>query len=177
MNDEMTPSDGVTPGDEWTGDEPSATPLSELTTMRVGGIPEMLIAPADTDALVAAAREVWASGEDWLLLGGGSNTVASDEGFDGTVIHARTRGVERLDAPDGRIRLRVQAGEPFLEFGEQIVEDVVLLRGQEIVRGGAVEQDVAAEQIRRFHREQRPHVERIRRLLRERRRPARPNLE
>lgn len=115
MNVEMTASDGATPGDEpATGDELTATPpLSELTTMRVGGVPEALVAPADTDALVAAAREVWASGEDWLLLGGGSNTVAGDEGFEGTVIRVVTRGVERLEAPEGRVRLRVQAGEPW----------------------------------------------------------------
>ncbi len=87
--------------------------LAELTTMRVGGVPEALVAPAATDALVEAAREVWASGEEWLLLGGGSNTVASDDGFEGTVIHVVTRGVDRIDAPDGRVRLRVQAGEPW----------------------------------------------------------------
>ncbi|WP_370057377.1 UDP-N-acetylmuramate dehydrogenase [Leifsonia sp. EB41] len=91
----------------------ATTPLSELTTMRVGGVPETLVAPADTDALVAAAQEVWAEGADWLLLGGGSNTVASDEGFEGTVIRVVTRGVERLEAPEGRVRLRVQAGEPW----------------------------------------------------------------
>ncbi|MCI0157481.1 UDP-N-acetylmuramate dehydrogenase [Leifsonia shinshuensis] len=83
--------------------------------MRVGGVPETLIAPADTDALVEAAREVWASGEEWLLLGGGSNTVASDDGFEGTVIHVVTRGIDRVGAPDGRVRLRVQAGEPWDE--------------------------------------------------------------
>lgn len=89
--------------------------LAELTTMRVGGVPEDLIVPLTTDALVEAAREVWASGEEWLLLGGGSNTVASDDGFEGTVIHVVTRGIDRLDAPDGRVRLRVQAGEPWDE--------------------------------------------------------------
>lgn len=92
-----------------------APALAELTTMRVGGVPERLIAPAEPEALVAAAREVWASGDDWLLLGGGSNTVASDDGFEGTVIHVVTRGIERLDAPSDRVRLRVQAGEPWDE--------------------------------------------------------------
>ncbi|KQR52856.1 UDP-N-acetylenolpyruvoylglucosamine reductase [Leifsonia sp. Leaf336] len=92
-----------------------ATALAELTTMRVGGVPEALIAPADTDALVRAARDLWDSGEEWLLLGGGSNTVASDDGFAGTVIHVVTRGIERIDAPSGRVRLRVQAGEPWDE--------------------------------------------------------------
>ena len=103
MNDGRTVDDKLT-------ETPS---LAELTTIRVGGVPEALIAPADRDALVAATREVWASGEDWLLLGGGSNTVASDDGFPGTVIRVATRGVERLDAPEGRVRLRVQAGEPW----------------------------------------------------------------
>ncbi|MFJ3393713.1 UDP-N-acetylmuramate dehydrogenase [Leifsonia aquatica] len=91
----------------------AATALADLTTMRVGGVPTRLVAPADRDALVATALEVWGSGEDWLLLGGGSNTIAGDDGFDGTVIRIVTRGVERLEAPDGRVRLRVQAGEPW----------------------------------------------------------------
>lgn len=95
----------------------SDTPaLATLTTMRVGGAPERLVAPADTDALVAAAREVWAAGDDWLLLGGGSNTVAADEGFEGTVVRVVTRGIERLEAPEGRVRVRVQAGEPWDDF-------------------------------------------------------------
>ncbi|MFK3672363.1 UDP-N-acetylmuramate dehydrogenase [Leifsonia aquatica] len=95
--------------------QPPAAPtaLADLTTMRVGGVPARLVAPADRDALVATALEVWGSGDDWLLLGGGSNTVAGDDGFDGTVIRIVTRGVERLEAPDGRVRLRVQAGEPW----------------------------------------------------------------
>ncbi|MBX0300710.1 UDP-N-acetylmuramate dehydrogenase [Cryobacterium sp. 1639] len=115
--------------------------LSSLTTLRVGGVPARLVAPADEAALVQAALEVWSSDEPWLLLGGGSNTVAADAGFDGTVIHVVTRGIEVLDAgpdadsgpvvdtvPDadtvpvvdtdavqaGRpVRIRVQAGEPW----------------------------------------------------------------
>lgn len=94
-------------------DSSSPTALAALTTMRVGGVPARLVAPADRDALIATALDVWGSGDDWLLLGGGSNTIAGDDGFDGTVIRIVTRGVERLDAPVGRVRLRVQAGEPW----------------------------------------------------------------
>lgn len=91
-----------------------ATPaLAELTTIRVGGVPERLVVADDRAALVDAVLEARDGAEDWLLLGGGSNTVASDDGFDGTVIHIRSRGIERLDAPEGRIRLRVEAGEPW----------------------------------------------------------------
>ena len=42
----------------------------------------------------------------WLLLGGGSNVVAPDEGWAGDVVAVRTRGIRR----DGD-RLTVQAGE------------------------------------------------------------------
>jgi UDP-N-acetylmuramate dehydrogenase len=76
-------------------------------------VPERLVVADDRAALVDAVLEARDAAEDWLLLGGGSNTVASDDGFDGTVIHIRSRGIERLDAPEGRIRLRVEAGEPW----------------------------------------------------------------
>ncbi|MEO6199877.1 MAG: UDP-N-acetylmuramate dehydrogenase, partial [Cryobacterium sp.] len=53
--------------------------------------------------------------EEWMLLGGGSNTVASDDGFDGTVIRVVTRGISVVEpAPGpGRVTLRVHAGEPW----------------------------------------------------------------
>ncbi|MEQ1735350.1 MAG: UDP-N-acetylmuramate dehydrogenase, partial [Rhodoglobus sp.] len=64
-----------------------------------------------TAELVDAARAAWGDGDDWLVLGGGSNMVVADEGFDGTVIHVATTGIERLAADEPRVRLRVQAGE------------------------------------------------------------------
>ncbi|WP_353988575.1 UDP-N-acetylmuramate dehydrogenase [Ruicaihuangia caeni] len=70
------------------------TNLSELTTLRVGGPAERIIAPATTRELVESALEVWASGDEWFVLGGGSNVVIADEGFHGTVIRVVTRGIE-----------------------------------------------------------------------------------
>ncbi|MCU1445577.1 UDP-N-acetylmuramate dehydrogenase [Cryobacterium sp.] len=99
--------------------------LAELTTLRVGGAPARLVAPADEAGLIQAVLDAWSSDEPWLLLGGGSNTVAADTGFDGTVIHVCTRGVEVLgtdgatdaDGASGRaVRIRVQAGEPWDEL-------------------------------------------------------------
>jgi UDP-N-acetylmuramate dehydrogenase len=92
-------------------------PLAELTTLRVGGVPAQMIAPTTEQDLVDAVLGVWAGDDDWLLLGGGSNILASDEGFDGTVIRIVTRGIQAA-GPDeatgpGRVRLRVQAGEPW----------------------------------------------------------------
>ena len=56
----------------------------------------------------------WGSPEDWLLLGGGSNVVIADDGFDGTVIRVATRGVSATRADGARpVRLTVEAGEPW----------------------------------------------------------------
>jgi UDP-N-acetylmuramate dehydrogenase len=85
--------------------------LSELTTLRVGGPARRVLSPAHSQDLVRAATEVWAAGEPWLAVGGGSNLVVADDGFDGTVLRVLTRGIEGVPARDGRVRLRVQAGE------------------------------------------------------------------
>lgn len=92
--------------------------LSELTTFKVGGTPTRMVAPATEQELIETALEVWADGDSWMLLGGGSNTLPADEGFDGTVIRILTRGVEERPVATGtqgeaRVRLRVQAGEPW----------------------------------------------------------------
>lgn len=87
-----------------------ARSLSELTTLRVGGEPRLLLEPATRDGIVEAALETWGSGEEWLLLGGGSNTVMADEGFDGTVIRIRSSGIAEIESGTDAVRLRVEAG-------------------------------------------------------------------
>ncbi|MFE7846590.1 UDP-N-acetylmuramate dehydrogenase [Microbacterium sp. NPDC057407] len=91
--------------------EVAPVPLSRLTTLRTGGAPARMIEAASADELVAALRDVWADGEPWFVLGGGSNLFVGDEPFDGTVVRILTRGIERLPSPrPGFTRLRVQAG-------------------------------------------------------------------
>ena len=96
--------------------------LAEFTTMRVGGPAREFLRATTEQELVDAAIAVWRSGEEWLVLGGGSNVVVSDEGFDGSVIHVESRGIERLASEEGSVRLRVQAGEPWDELVEYTVE-------------------------------------------------------
>ncbi|MDY7529330.1 MULTISPECIES: UDP-N-acetylmuramate dehydrogenase [unclassified Cryobacterium] len=88
------------------------TTFAELTTIRTGGRPLFLLAPETEDELIETVQDAWASGEDWLLLGGGSNTVAADTEFDGTVVRVLTRGITVERSAD-RVLLRVQAGEPW----------------------------------------------------------------
>lgn len=86
-------------------------PLAQLTTLRTGAAPTRMAEAHSTDELVAILRDVWTTGEPWLVLGGGSNLFAGDEPFDGTVVLIRTEGIERLPSPrPGFSRLRVAAG-------------------------------------------------------------------
>jgi UDP-N-acetylmuramate dehydrogenase len=87
------------------------TKLSELTTMRVGGIPAELLVAKSRDQLIEFALGVWRSGDDWVILGGGSNIVASDDLATLKVIKTENTGIER----NGNI-LKVQAGEDWDEF-------------------------------------------------------------
>jgi UDP-N-acetylmuramate dehydrogenase len=87
------------------------TKLSELTTMRVGGTPAELLVAHSRDQLIEYALGVWQSGDDWIVLGGGSNIVAADDLSGLKVIKTQNTGIER----DGN-RLRVQAGEDWDEF-------------------------------------------------------------
>jgi UDP-N-acetylmuramate dehydrogenase len=83
------------------------TPLSELTTIGVGGVPAELIECHSRDDLIENALAVWRTGEDWLILGGGSNLVVADEVPELHVIRVANKGIEKLG--DGHVR--VQAGE------------------------------------------------------------------
>lgn len=65
------------------------SPLAPLTTYRLGGPAAILVEPRSRDdvtVVAAALREV--PGVPVLVLGRGSNTVVSDEGWPGLVLHA-----------------------------------------------------------------------------------------
>ena len=87
-------------------------PLSELTTIHVGGKPERIHVANSRDELIAIAKDVWSRTDNWLVLGGGSNLVAADELSGLEVILVRNLGVEYK----GQGRVRVQAGENWNDF-------------------------------------------------------------
>ncbi|MGB4136294.1 MAG: UDP-N-acetylmuramate dehydrogenase [Microbacterium sp.] len=98
-------------------------PLRTLTTLRTGAAPERMREATSPEELVAELRDVWASGDEWFVLGGGSNLFVGDAAFDGTVIRVLTRGIEELPSPhEGRVRLRVQAGHDWDDLVAYAVE-------------------------------------------------------
>ena len=81
--------------------------LADHTTIGLGGPPRRFVRAQDEAGLVEAVRAADARGEPVLILGGGSNLVIADEGFDGTVIQVATRGVGHAEPG----LLTVAAGE------------------------------------------------------------------
>jgi UDP-N-acetylmuramate dehydrogenase len=107
----------------WAVETSAPTLLRDLTTLRLGGPAGHLAEAADEDAVVEAVRRADRGGEPLLVLAGGSNVVVADAGFPGTVVRIATRGLTRTEAPDGRVLLEVQAGEPWDPLVARCVEE------------------------------------------------------
>jgi UDP-N-acetylmuramate dehydrogenase len=96
--------------------ERAGTPLAELTTLRLGGPAKRLVEVHDEAALVAEVTACDERGEPVLVLGGGSNVVVADGGFDGTVVLVRIRGVGVDHDGCGGVTVTVGPGEDWDEF-------------------------------------------------------------
>jgi UDP-N-acetylmuramate dehydrogenase len=98
--------------------ELTAAPLAQRTTLRLGGPARRLVVAESEADLVDLVRAADAAGDPVLVLGGGSNVVIADEGFDGLVVQVGTRGVERSDGD-----LTVAAGEDWDDLVASAVEE------------------------------------------------------
>ena len=85
--------------------------LSELTTIKVGGAAQRTVRVTTEPELIELVAECRQLGSPVFILGGGSNVVCSDSGFDGTVIVVATTGMQWEHD-----RVRVSAGEDWEEF-------------------------------------------------------------
>ena len=86
------------------------TPLGRHTSLRVGGPARRFLASTD---LTALARLLDAAREDRvsvLVLGGGTNLLIADEGFDGVVVKYTGIGHQIEAAPDDGLLVRAAAG-------------------------------------------------------------------
>lgn len=94
--------------------------LSGLTTLRLGGPAREVVEVTSEGELIAALDTALST----LVLGGGSNVVVADEGFDGRVVLVRTRGVEVVDSSEcAGGTLRVAAGEPWVDVVSHAVAE------------------------------------------------------
>jgi len=81
-----------------------------MTTLRLGGRAALLVEAENERDVELAARDAEADGRAIFVLGGGSNVVIGDDGFDGLVVRMASRGVEVTREGD-RVIVDAAAGE------------------------------------------------------------------
>lgn len=107
--------------------------LAPYTTLGVGGCARWFTTVASEADAVDAFRFARERGLPVFVLGGGSNLLVSDRGFDGLVVHVSIRGMAERALPGGQVLLQVGAGESWDEMVQHTVEQD--LAGMECLAG------------------------------------------
>lgn len=121
--------------------------LASLTTFGIGGPARWFAAATSENDVAEAVRLAHEHGAPLFVLGGGSNLLVADHGFNGLVLHVELCGTAR--ELDGASALyRVAAGEDWDRFVQRAVEDecagVECLAGIPGTVGGTPVQNVGA---------------------------------
>ena len=153
------------------------TPLAPYTTFGIGGPARWFVEAASEDEIVEATGWAQARGLPLFVLGGGSNLLVADEGFDGLVLRVALLGIEAYaDGPAGDAFgewvYRVAAGEGWDHFVGRTTKDNCAgleclagipgtVGGTPVQNVGAYGQEVASaiERVRVFDLAQREFVE------------------
>ena len=64
-------------------------PLASRTSFKIGGRAALLAEPQDSDSLAELLKSAQAAGVPYFILGGGTNVLFSDSGFDGIVVSTK----------------------------------------------------------------------------------------
>lgn len=97
-------------------------PLSELTTMRLGGPARFVAHITTVDELRTICQNAKRLGQKTYVLGGGSNIIAHDEGFEGVIILNEIKGFEVLGEDTDRLAIKAGAGEWLDDIVQKTVE-------------------------------------------------------
>ena len=73
-------------------------PMSKYTSLRVGGLADILVTPNNLEEFKKLLDLLTRSGEPWVVLGAGSNTVVYDTGIEGVVVS--TRKLKNIEITD-----------------------------------------------------------------------------
>ncbi len=95
--------------------------LAEHTTLRVGGPADVLAVVTRADVLASLVLDALDSGMPVTVLGGGSNVLVADAGVRGLVVLNRCRGYDLYTGPDGRPRVRAEAGVPLAGLARALI--------------------------------------------------------
>jgi UDP-N-acetylmuramate dehydrogenase len=97
-------------------------PLAPFTTFGIGGAAHWFVQAASEEEIAESVAWAEERGAKFFVLGGGSNLLISDAGFDGLVLRVALRGITVADEMGNKI-YQVAAGEDWDQFVERTVQD------------------------------------------------------
>jgi UDP-N-acetylmuramate dehydrogenase len=125
-------------------------PLAPFTTFGIGGPARWYVEAATEEEIVEAAEWARERGIELFVLGGGSNLLVADAGFNGLVLRISLKGIrvaDTIDQTDKRI-YQAAAGEEWDNCVEQTLRDscsgIECLAGIPGTVGGTPVQNVGA---------------------------------
>jgi len=99
-----------------------AEPLKSYTTFKIGGPARYFARAASMEEFRGVLDLAGKHSLPLFVLGGGSNILVSDRGFEGVVVHPACRGVEILHEDAETVTLEVQAAETWDDLVQHAVE-------------------------------------------------------
>ncbi len=84
--------------------------LAQYTTLGVGGVARWFVETSDEDEILTAVRFARTQGAPCFILGGGSNLLISDYGFNGVVVHVAPGTLAWTEADDETVSIKADAG-------------------------------------------------------------------
>jgi len=97
-------------------------PLKNHTTMRLGGPARFMTDVHTPEEVQLACKNAASQNLPVFILGGGSNVIAHDNGFNGIVIRNRIPGFAVLEDQPGYSVIKIGAGESWDEMVKKTVE-------------------------------------------------------
>ena len=96
--------------------------IKNLTTMRLGGNAKIVAEVETKDDLVEIVNQSKSEKQKIFVIGGGSNIVARDDGFDGIIIKMNIPGFEIISKDETGVTIRIGAGENWDSVVERVVQ-------------------------------------------------------
>ena len=90
--------------------------LAEFTTFKIGGKARFFVRANSETEIIEALQFAEQNDLEVFILGGGSNVLIADEGFDGLVLQIALKGISAFTEKDEAIYVTAQAGEDWDEF-------------------------------------------------------------
>ena len=95
--------------------------LAPFTTLKIGGKARFFVSAKSESEVIAALNFAESNDFEVFILGGGSNVLIADEGFDGLILQVALKGISIVEGKNDEVCVTAQAGEDWDKFVEYCV--------------------------------------------------------